>query len=44
MPEPERIMTPVFIHGPPGLTWDTTRALTVPSPLAELAGLCGKLW
>src|SRR5690349_20115258 len=36
-------MTPVFIHGPPGLTWETTLALMVPSPLVELAGSCGKL-
>ena len=36
-------MTPVFIQGPPAFAWETTRALIVPSPLAELAGSCGKL-
>src|SRR6476659_1629506 len=35
-------MTPDFIHTPPALTWETTRALIVPSPLGELAGSKGK--
>ena len=39
---PWRIMIPVLVNPSVYPVWDTTRALTVPSPLGALAGSAGK--